>query len=197
MVAEVVLDGVLGDGGEAVLRVWELPAGQAAGALAESLPAVLRFAVGGLGAARVRWPGPPTSSRRPAGSAPTRARSSPPPLPGIDREIRCWLPSARTVPSGVSVDAARHRADNCTATPHSRVFHHGAGSSATRKDRAADPSPRRPSHVVSCPSPHRTPGSVMPQQYVYVTTHMHVEGPIPGPHSLLTLASAAHRADGS
>ncbi|AEA27405.1 hypothetical protein ACFQ34_24895 [Pseudonocardia benzenivorans] len=37
----------------------------------------------------------------------------------------------------------------------------------------------------------------MPQQYVYVTTHMHVEGPIPGPHSLLTLASAAHRADGS
>ncbi|AEA27404.1 hypothetical protein ACFQ34_24900 [Pseudonocardia benzenivorans] len=57
MVAEVVLDGVLGDGGEAVLRVWELPAGQAAGALAESLPAVLRFAVGGLGAARVRWPG--------------------------------------------------------------------------------------------------------------------------------------------
>ncbi|MEU7817182.1 hypothetical protein [Pseudonocardia sp. NPDC049154] len=31
---------------------------------------------------------------------------------------------------------------------------------------------------------------------VFVTTHIHTDGPIPGPHSLLTLTSAAHRADG-
>lgn len=31
----------------------------------------------------------------------------------------------------------------------------------------------------------------------YVTTHIHTDGPIPGPHSLLTLASAAHTADGA
>lgn len=30
----------------------------------------------------------------------------------------------------------------------------------------------------------------------YVTTHIHTEGPIPGPHSLLTLTSAAVTADG-
>lgn len=30
----------------------------------------------------------------------------------------------------------------------------------------------------------------------YVTTHIHVDGPIPGPHSLLTLTSAAHTAAG-
>ena len=31
----------------------------------------------------------------------------------------------------------------------------------------------------------------------YVTTHIHTDGPIPGPHSLLTLASAAYTADGT
>lgn len=31
---------------------------------------------------------------------------------------------------------------------------------------------------------------------VHVTTHIHTDGPIPGPHSLLTLTSAAYRADG-
>lgn len=30
----------------------------------------------------------------------------------------------------------------------------------------------------------------------YVTTHIHIDGPIPGPHSLLTLTSAAHLLDG-
>ncbi len=30
----------------------------------------------------------------------------------------------------------------------------------------------------------------------YVTTHIHTDGPIPGPHSLLTLTSAAFSADG-
>ena len=34
----------------------------------------------------------------------------------------------------------------------------------------------------------------MPQ--VLVTVHIHTDGPIPGPHSLLTLSSAAHQADG-
>ncbi|OLL85888.1 Glycerol-3-phosphate ABC transporter, permease protein UgpE [Pseudonocardia sp. Ae263_Ps1] len=29
-----------------------------------------------------------------------------------------------------------------------------------------------------------------------MTTHVHTDGPIPGPHSLLTLASSAYRADG-
>lgn len=37
----------------------------------------------------------------------------------------------------------------------------------------------------------------MPPEPVYVTNHIHTEGPIPGPHSLLTVASAAHRADGT
>ena len=37
----------------------------------------------------------------------------------------------------------------------------------------------------------------MPPESVYVTNHIHTEGPIPGPHSLLTVASAAHRADGT
>lgn len=32
---------------------------------------------------------------------------------------------------------------------------------------------------------------------IYVSTHVHTDGPIPGPHSLLTLASAAYTADGS
>jgi len=31
---------------------------------------------------------------------------------------------------------------------------------------------------------------------IYVTSHIHVDGPIPGPHSLLTLTSAAHPPDG-
>lgn len=30
----------------------------------------------------------------------------------------------------------------------------------------------------------------------YVTSHIHVDGPIPGPHSLLTVTSVAHAADG-
>ena len=30
----------------------------------------------------------------------------------------------------------------------------------------------------------------------YVTTHLHTDGPIPGPHSLLTLTSSAYRAGG-
>ncbi|MCW2722034.1 hypothetical protein [Pseudonocardia sp.] len=30
----------------------------------------------------------------------------------------------------------------------------------------------------------------------YVTTHIHTEGPIPGPHSLLTVTAAAHTAAG-
>ncbi|MHA6792854.1 hypothetical protein ACVGVM_04935 [Pseudonocardia bannensis] len=37
----------------------------------------------------------------------------------------------------------------------------------------------------------------MPPDTLYVTSHIHVDGPIPGPHSLLTLASAAHNADGA
>ncbi|MFP5019933.1 hypothetical protein [Pseudonocardia phyllosphaerae] len=32
---------------------------------------------------------------------------------------------------------------------------------------------------------------------IHVTTHIHTDGPIPGPHSLLTLASAAYHADGT
>ena len=31
---------------------------------------------------------------------------------------------------------------------------------------------------------------------VFVTVHVHTDGPIPGPHSLLTLSSAAHLAEG-
>ncbi len=31
---------------------------------------------------------------------------------------------------------------------------------------------------------------------IYVSTHIHTDGPIPGPHSLLTLTSAAFTADG-
>lgn len=30
----------------------------------------------------------------------------------------------------------------------------------------------------------------------YVVSHVHVDGPIPGPHSLLTVTAAAHTADG-
>ena len=36
----------------------------------------------------------------------------------------------------------------------------------------------------------------MPHENVFVTLHIHTDGPIPGPHSLLTLSSAAHRGDG-
>ena len=36
----------------------------------------------------------------------------------------------------------------------------------------------------------------MPLETVYVTVHIHTDGPIPGPHSLLTLSSSAHRGDG-
>lgn len=38
--------------------------------------------------------------------------------------------------------------------------------------------------------------SAKPVTPLYVTTHIHTDGPIPGPHSLLTLTSAAHTADG-
>lgn len=31
---------------------------------------------------------------------------------------------------------------------------------------------------------------------IFVSTHLHTDGPIPGPHSLLTLASTAYTADG-
>ncbi len=31
---------------------------------------------------------------------------------------------------------------------------------------------------------------------IYITSHIHTDGPIPGPHSLLTLTSAAFTADG-
>jgi hypothetical protein len=36
----------------------------------------------------------------------------------------------------------------------------------------------------------------MPPDSSFVTTHVHVDGPIPGPHSLLTVSSVAHAADG-
>jgi len=36
----------------------------------------------------------------------------------------------------------------------------------------------------------------MPHETVFVTLHIHTDGPIPGPHSLLTLSSAAHASDG-
>ena len=36
----------------------------------------------------------------------------------------------------------------------------------------------------------------MPLETVFVTVHIHTDGPIPGPHSLLTLSSAAHHGDG-
>lgn len=37
-------------------------------------------------------------------------------------------------------------------------------------------------------------GTIQPA--LYVTTHVHTDGPIPGPHSLLTLTSSAYRAGG-
>lgn len=37
----------------------------------------------------------------------------------------------------------------------------------------------------------------MPPNTCYVTSHIHTDGPIPGPHSLLTLTSAAYSGDGS
>jgi hypothetical protein len=36
----------------------------------------------------------------------------------------------------------------------------------------------------------------MPLETVFVTLHLHTDGPIPGPHSLLTLSSAAHSGGG-
>jgi hypothetical protein len=36
----------------------------------------------------------------------------------------------------------------------------------------------------------------MPPETVLVTVHLHTDGPIPGPHSLLTLSSAAYAANG-
>jgi hypothetical protein len=36
----------------------------------------------------------------------------------------------------------------------------------------------------------------MPLETVFVTVHIHTDGPIPGPHSLLTLSSAAHAGGG-
>lgn len=36
----------------------------------------------------------------------------------------------------------------------------------------------------------------MPPVMSYVTSHIHVDGPIPGPHSLLTVTAAAYTADG-
>ena len=36
----------------------------------------------------------------------------------------------------------------------------------------------------------------MPPEITFVTTHVHTDGPIPGPHSLLTLTSAAHSRSG-
>jgi hypothetical protein len=37
----------------------------------------------------------------------------------------------------------------------------------------------------------------MPPNTIHVTSHIHTDGPIPGPHSLLTLSSAAHSGDGN
>ena len=37
----------------------------------------------------------------------------------------------------------------------------------------------------------------MPRPTVFVTLHIHTDGPIPGPHSLLTVSSAAHATDGA
>ena len=36
----------------------------------------------------------------------------------------------------------------------------------------------------------------MPLDITYVVSHIHTDGPIPGPHSLLTVSSVAHTADG-
>lgn len=36
----------------------------------------------------------------------------------------------------------------------------------------------------------------MPPEQIYVSSHVHIDGPIPGPHSLLTVAAVAHAADG-
>jgi hypothetical protein len=36
----------------------------------------------------------------------------------------------------------------------------------------------------------------MPPETVHVSTHIHTDGPIPGPHSLLTVTSVAHTPDG-
>lgn len=36
----------------------------------------------------------------------------------------------------------------------------------------------------------------MPPDSSFVTSHIHVDGPIPGPHSLLTVTSVAHTAEG-
>ncbi len=36
----------------------------------------------------------------------------------------------------------------------------------------------------------------MPLDISYVTTHIHTDGPIPGPHSLLTVTAVGHNVDG-
>lgn len=36
----------------------------------------------------------------------------------------------------------------------------------------------------------------MPPETSFVTTHLHTDGPIPGPHSLLTVTAVAHATDG-
>lgn len=36
----------------------------------------------------------------------------------------------------------------------------------------------------------------MPPEQIYVSTHVHTDGPIPGPHSLLTVAAVAHTVEG-
>jgi RimJ/RimL family protein N-acetyltransferase len=56
MVAEIALDDLDLDAGTAVLRCWALAAGRRAGALADALPAALRFAFAGLGLDRVEYP---------------------------------------------------------------------------------------------------------------------------------------------
>ncbi len=80
---------------------------------------------------------------------------------------------------------------------------HGARNYRHAEYRAADP-------LTTQALPRREPsqfdrdvtGSVMPPEFdiapptFHVTTHVHTDGPIPGPHSLLTLASSAYGADG-
>src|SRR5688572_9358181 len=62
--------------------------------------------------------------------------------------------------------------------------------------RGSPPTTRR--RAVGRPQSSRRRGSVMPPEPDhhepdhYVTTHIHTDGPIPGPHSLLTLTSAAY-----
>lgn len=37
----------------------------------------------------------------------------------------------------------------------------------------------------------------MPPESIYISTHIHTDGPIPGPHSLLTVAAVAHAPGGA